>query len=46
MSVQERKMEEDEKKEEYWSDFKDKEVLSMSILITNESPELCITIEE
>lgn len=37
---------EDEKKEEYWSDFKDKEVLSMSILTTNESPELCITIEE
>lgn len=33
-------------KEEYWCDFKDKEVLSMSILITNESPELCITIEE
>ena len=28
------------------SDFKDKEVLSMAILITNESPELCITIEE
>lgn len=37
---------EDEKKEEYWSDFKDKEVLSMSILSTNEMPELCITIEE
>ena len=46
MSVQERKMEEDEKKEEYWSDFKDKEVLSMAILTTNEMPELCITIEE
>lgn len=37
---------EDEKKEEYWSDFKDKEVLSMAILTTNEMPELCITIEE
>lgn len=36
----------DEKKEEYWSDFKDKEVLSMAILTTNEMPELCITIEE
>ena len=29
----------------YWY-FKDREVLSMSILMTNEMPELCITIEE
>lgn len=30
----------------YWDDFKDKEVISMSILSTNGSPELCVKIEE
>lgn len=35
-----------EKEQGYWYKFKDKEVLSMSILSTNEMPELCITIEE
>lgn len=37
---------EDEKKEEYWKKYKDKKVKSMAILITNGSPELCITIEQ
>ena len=36
---------ENEKKEEYWKKYKDKKVLSMAILTTNGSPELCITIE-
>lgn len=37
---------EDEKKEDYWEEYKDKKVKSMAILTTNEMPELCITIEE
>ena len=37
---------EDEKKQEYWKMFKDKKVKRMAILITNDRPELCITIEE
>jgi hypothetical protein len=37
---------EDEKKEEYWKKYKDKKVVSMALLMTNERPELCIKIEE
>lgn len=37
---------EDEKKEEYWKKYKDKNVISMAIITTNERPELCIKIEE
>ena len=37
---------EDEKKEEYWKKYKDKNVVSMAIITTNERPELCIKIEE
>ncbi len=37
---------ENEKKEVYWQKFKDKKVKSIAILTTNETPELCITIEE
>lgn len=37
---------EEEKKQDYWKKFKDKKVVSMAILTTNERPELCITIEE
>lgn len=36
---------ENEKKEEYWKKYKNKKVLSMAIITTNEAPELCITIE-
>ena len=37
---------EDEKKADYWMNYKDKKVKSMSILTTNFTPELCITIED
>lgn len=37
---------EDEKKEEYWKKYRDKKVLSMALLTTNDRPELCITIED
>ena len=37
---------EKEKEEEYWKKYKNKKVLSMAILTTNEMPELCITIEK
>lgn len=37
---------EDEKKQDYWKEFKDKKILSMAIITTNFRPELCITIEE
>ena len=37
---------EDEKKREYWKEYKDKKVKSMAILTTNGEPELCIEIEE
>lgn len=37
---------ENEKKEEYWKEYKNKKVLSMAILTTNGSPELNITIEK
>lgn len=36
---------EDEKKEEYWKKYKDKEVVGMAILTTNGRPELCIRLE-
>ena len=36
----------DEKKREYWKEYKDKKVKSMAILTTNGEPELCIVIEE
>lgn len=36
---------EDEKKQEYWKEFKDKKVADMAILTTNGRPELCIRIE-
>lgn len=32
--------------ESYYKKYKDKKVLSMAILLTNETPELCIKIEE
>lgn len=35
-----------DKKDGFFYKFRNKEVLSMSLLITNEMPELCITIEE
>lgn len=35
-----------EKKDGFFYKFRNKEVLSMSILSTNDTPELCITIEE
>lgn len=35
-----------EKKDGYFYKFRNKEVLSMSILFTNNTPELCIKIEE
>lgn len=34
------------KKQDYYKDYRDKKVIRMSILMTNEMPELCITIEE
>lgn len=37
---------EEEKKQEYWKKYKDKKVVSMALLMTNERPELCISIEE
>lgn len=37
---------EEEKKEEYWKEYKDKKVKGMKILTTNGRPELCIEIEE
>lgn len=37
---------EDEKKMDYWKEYKDKKIKSMAILTTNGRPELCITIEE
>ncbi len=36
---------ENEKKMEYWKKYRDKKVVGMAILITNERAELCITIE-
>lgn len=37
---------EEEKKMNYWKKYKDKKIKSMSLLITNNMPELCIEIEE
>ncbi len=37
---------ENEKKEEYWKNYKDKKVKSIALILTNDSPELCIEIEE
>lgn len=34
------------KNEPYYSKYKDKKVISMAILLTNETPELCVRIEE
>lgn len=34
------------KEQDYYKDYRDKKVIRMSILMTNEMPELCITIEE
>ena len=34
------------KDQDYYKDYRDKKVISMAILTTNEMPELCITIEE
>lgn len=36
---------EDEKKEEYWKNYKDKKVDSMAILTTNGKPELLIRLK-
>lgn len=36
---------EEEKKQDYWKEFKNCKIKSMSILTTNEKPELCIEIE-
>jgi len=33
---------EEEKKMDYWKEFKDREIKSFAILTTNEKPELCI----
>ena len=37
---------EDEKNQEYWNKYKDKKIKSLAIIMTNEMPELCITIED
>lgn len=37
---------EDEKKQPYWSKYKNRTVIGMSILTTNERPELCIALGE
>lgn len=37
---------EDEKKQEYWKKYKDRKVISLSILTTNETPELYIKLED
>ena len=34
------------KEQDYYKDYRDKKVISMAIITTNELPELCITIEE
>ena len=36
---------ESEKKQEYWNEYKDRKVKRMSIFLTNDTPELYITIE-
>lgn len=37
---------EEEKKQEYWKNYKDKNIKSMAILTTNERPELYIHLED
>lgn len=37
---------EDEKKEGYWKEYKNKKIKGLAILTTNERPELCIELEE
>ncbi|WP_405308745.1 hypothetical protein [Methanobrevibacter sp.] len=37
---------EDEKKQEYWKNYRDCKVISMYILTTNDRPELIIDIEK
>ncbi|KAB0575115.1 hypothetical protein EI53_02242 [Fusobacterium naviforme] len=37
---------EEEKREEYWKEYKNKKIKGLAILITNERPELCIELEE
>ena len=34
----------EEKKMDYWKKYKNRKIKSYAILITNESPELCITL--
>lgn len=37
---------EDEKKQTYWEQFKNRKIASLAILTTNERPELCISLEK
>lgn len=37
---------EDEKKKEYWKKYRDRKIVSMSIFITNQRPELFIELEK
>ena len=37
---------EEEKKQDYWKEYKDRKVKGMAILTTNGRPELCISLEE
>lgn len=35
---------EEEKKAEYWSEYKNRKIKSFAILTTNDAPELCISL--
>ena len=37
---------EEEKTEDYWKKYKDRKIMGLAILMTNEKPELCIRLEE
>ena len=37
---------ENEKKEDYWKNYKNRKIKSLAIITTNEQPELCITLEK
>lgn len=37
---------ENEKKQEYWKNLKNRKIASLAILTTNEQPELCISLEK
>lgn len=37
---------ENEKKADYWKEFKDRKIKSLAIITTNERPELCLTLED